>query len=335
MKKRAISEQTIVITGASSGIGLATAYLAAEKGANVVLASRNEKDLREICELIERKGGTASWVKADVTKREDIKKISDHAIKTHQRIDSWVNNAGIGIFGQVLDVPIEDERQLFEVNFWGVVYGSLIAREQMRERGGTIINLGSVASDRTLPLQGTYSASKHAVKAFGDALRMEIEKENLPVTVTTIRPGTINTPFTEHARNWMDEKATLPPPWYDPDVVAHAIVQCAQGSKRNVTVANMAATPISKMEHLMPGTLDRLMEWTAFDMQKRRGESKRDGDALHEPVEKEGRVRGDYNGPVLKRNLSARIRLDPGKMAVATTLGLSALAWLGYSAVRE
>src|SRR5690625_6847072 len=95
MKKRAISEQTIVITGASSGIGLATAYLAAEKGANVVLASRNEKDLREICELIEREGGTASWVKADVNKREDIKKMPDKAINTDQGIDSWVNNVVI------------------------------------------------------------------------------------------------------------------------------------------------------------------------------------------------------------------------------------------------
>jgi len=335
MKKRAIEEQTMVITGASSGIGLATAYLAAEKGARVVLASRNGEDLRKICENIEKRGGAATWIEADVTRREDMEKLSNHAIETFQGYDTWVNNAGIGIFGKVLDVPIEDERQLFETNFWGVIYGSLIALEQMRELGGTIINLGSVVSDRTLPLLGTYSASKHAVKAFGDALRMEIEKENLPVSLTTIRPGVINTPFTRHARNWMDEKATLPPPWYDPDVVARAIVQCAQYPKRNVTVANMAATPMAQMEHLMPGTLDRLMEGTLFEMQKRRGEPKRGEDALHEPVDKEGEIRGDYEGPVLKRNLSASVRLDPKKKAAATALGLSALAWVGYSAFSD
>src|SRR5690625_7269010 len=93
-----------------------------------------------------------------MTRRKDMEKLSNHDIETFQKYDTWVNNAGIGIFGKVLDVPIEDERQLFETNFWGVIYGSLIALEQMRELGGTIINLGSVVSDRTLPLLGTYSA---------------------------------------------------------------------------------------------------------------------------------------------------------------------------------
>src|SRR5690625_1779627 len=131
MKKRAIEEQTMVITGASSGIGLATAYLAAEKGARVVLASRNGEDLRKICENIEKRGGAATWIEADVTRREDMEKLSNHAIETFQGYDTWVNNAGIGIFGKVLDVPIEDERQLFETNFWGVICGSLIDRKSV------------------------------------------------------------------------------------------------------------------------------------------------------------------------------------------------------------
>ncbi|MEX2574638.1 MAG: SDR family oxidoreductase [Balneolaceae bacterium] len=324
--RKKVNEQTIVITGASSGIGLAAATLAAGKGARVVLASRNEKDLREICEKLEKDGGTAAFVKADVSKEDDIRKIAAQAIETFGGFDTWVNNAGVGLFGNLMDIPIEDERRLFDVNFWGVVHGSRIALSHLREKGGTIINIGSILSDRAFPLQGTYSASKHAVKAFSDALRMEIEKENIPVTITTLKPGSVNTPFMEHARNRMNEKVILPPPYYDPDVVARAIVQCSQTSHRDLAVANVAGSVVIQMEHLFPGTLDNIMKRTVFDLQKRKNEPKNKEDGLYKAPSKEGRIRGRYAGPVLKHNLNTSIRLDPKKLWAVTAVGLSAVA---------
>lgn len=329
--KKKIDEQVIVITGASSGIGLATARLAARKGARVVLASRNEEDLQKITDGINNDDGSAIYVTADVSKEEDIQKIAEHAIEKFGGFDTWVNNAAVGLFGKLTDIPIEDERRLFETNFWGVVYGSRAAFDHLREKGGTIINIGSVLSNRALPLQGTYSASKHAVKAFSDAFRMEIEKENIPVTVTALRPGSVNTPFVEHARNWMSEKATLPPPYYDPDVVARAIVQCAQTSHRDITVGNLLGSVIIQLEHLFPRTLDKLMERKAFESQKREDEPKTEEDGLYDAPPKEGRIRGDYDGPVLQHNLYADIRLDPKKMMAVGAVGLSALLFWGLT----
>lgn len=330
-KKKKINEQVIVITGASSGIGLATSKLAARKGARVVLASRNEEDLLEITKEIKNEGGSAIYVTADVSKKEDVQIIAEHAIEKFGGFDTWVNNAAVGLFGNLMDIPIEDERRLFETNFWGVVYGSRTALDHLREKGGSIINIGSVLSNRALPLQGTYSASKHAVKAFSDAFRMEIEKEDLPVTVTALRPGSVDTPFVEHARNWMNAKATLPPPYYDPDVVARAIVQSAQTSHRDVTVGNLLGSVIIQLEHLFPRTLDKIMERKAFESQKREDEPKTEEDGLYEAPPKEGRIRGDYDGLVLQHNLFADIRLDPKKMLAVGAAGASALLLWGFT----
>lgn len=328
--KKKVYEQTMVITGASSGIGLATAKLAAKKGAKVVLASRNEQDLQEICEEIKNDGGTATYATADVSKEEDVQKIAEHAIEKFDGFDTWVNNAAVGLFGNLMKIPIEDERRLFETNFWGVVYGSRVALDHLREKGGTIINIGSIVSNRALPLQGTYSASKHAVKAFSDALRMELDKEDIPVTITALQPGSVDTPFVEHARNWMKEKATLPPPYYDPDVVARAIVQCAQTSHRDVTVGNLLGSVIIQLEHLFPRTLDKLMERKAFKAQKREDKPKVQEDGLYEAPPEEGRIRGEYEGSVLQHNVYANIRLDPKKMMAVGAAGLSALLWWGF-----
>src|SRR6476469_10657338 len=183
-----VSDQVIVLTGASSGIGLATAKLAGERGAKVVLCSRNEDDLRAATEDIRQKGGEAIFVVADVSRYEDLLRLKDEAIKTYGRIDTWINNAGTSLFGYLMDTPIEDERKLFETNFWGTRMGCQIAVDCMKETGGTIINLGSEVSVAAQPLLGIYSATKHAVKAITEALRSELRDRNIPIEVTLIRP---------------------------------------------------------------------------------------------------------------------------------------------------
>src|SRR5205085_8956246 len=163
-----LNEQVVVITGASSGIGLATARMAAKQGARLVLAARTEEALKQLADEITQAGGAAIYVVADVGREEDVRRIAAEAVARFGGFDTWVNDAGVSIYGKITDVPTEDLRRLFETNFWGVVYGSRAAAEHLRTRGGALINVGSALSDRALPLQGMYCASKHAVKGFTD-----------------------------------------------------------------------------------------------------------------------------------------------------------------------
>src|SRR5215212_5949438 len=136
---KSLKDQVIVITGASSGIGLTTAEIAAERGAAVVLAARSEVELSLAVSRIRQKGGRAAAVAADVTHEREVMQIARAAIHEFGGIDTWVNNAGIGMYGRLVDQPIVDKRQLFDINFWGVVHGCKVAVEHMRTNGGTII----------------------------------------------------------------------------------------------------------------------------------------------------------------------------------------------------
>jgi short-subunit dehydrogenase len=281
---RKIGEQVMVITGATSGIGLTTARMAAEQGARLVLAARNGEALDQLASELRRKGARVATVAADVGKPEDVERIGSTAMERFGRIDTWVNNAGISIFGRNEEVALEDMQRLFQTNYWGVVHGSLEAVKHMKTRGGgAIINLGSELSDRSIPLQGLYAASKHAVKAFTDALRMELEKEGAPLSVTLIKPAAIDTMFTVHAKNYMEKEPALPPPVYAPEIVAKAILYAAQHPKRDVFVGG-ASKAISAAGFAMPRALDKIMNASMFKQQQSSVPSSPNRrDALHEP----------------------------------------------------
>ena len=245
-----IQEQVIVITGASSGIGMATALRAGEFGAKVVLAARSENALLSVVDQIKLKGGEAIHVAADVANRDHVERVARAAIDRFGRFDTWVNDAGVAIYGRLDQVTDEDSRRLFDVNFWGVVNGSLVALDHLRARGGALINVGSEVSDAIVPLQGMYSASKHAVKGFTDALRVEIEQiDHAPVSITLIQPTAVNTPYPQHAKNYMDKEPKLPSPQIDPYRVARAILRAAEHHARDVKVGTMAKlnTTVAKL----------------------------------------------------------------------------------------
>ena len=267
MRHKNLGDQVLVITGASSGIGLVTAREAARRGARLVVAARAEEALQRLVEEIRRGGGEAVYVAADVGRQEDVERIRDAALRHFGGFDTWVNNAGVSIYGNMTEVSVEDMRRLFETNFWGVVYGSLTAARHLRGRGGAIINVGSVLSDRAVPVQGIYSASKHAVKGFTDALRMELEAEGAPVSVTLIKPSGIDTPYTRHAKNYMDKEPGIPPPVYAPETVAEAILHCAVTPERDVVVGG-GGKALSVAEQYAPRLTDRMMEAAFFDMQQ-------------------------------------------------------------------
>jgi short-subunit dehydrogenase len=305
-----LREQVMVITGASSGIGLCTAQFAAAGGARVVLAARNREALADIERQITTEGGQAAYVVADVGKREDVQRIADLAAQRFGGFDTWVNNAGVSIYGKLEQVSDDDHRRLFETNFWGTVYGSLIAAKHLRQRGGALINLGSEVSEVAVPIQGMYSASKHAVKGFTDALRLELEADGAPISVTLIRPAAINTPFTQHARNYFDREPKLPPPVYPPKEVARAILHAAVRPKRDIFVGG-ASRMLTAMSHQAP----RLMDWMNEKIMP--GEMFRDEPARHDPdnlhqAGHDGEVRGDHPGYVTRTSLYTRAVDNPG-----------------------
>jgi short-subunit dehydrogenase len=326
VRLRPLKDQVVVITGASSGIGLATARLAAERGAAVVMTARSGEALEEAAHRIRSSGGQVSHVVADVGDAAAVEAVGEHALREFGRVDSWVNNAGATIYGRILDTPQEDARRLFETNFWGVVNGSLTAIELLRSRGGALINVGSMVSDVPLPLIGFYTASKQAVKGFTDVLRMECEKDALPISVSLVKPSATDTPFTEHARNLMEREPAYPPPVYDPEVVARTILHCAEKRVREVFVGGGGGM-FGAMERHAPRLTERYLEATMFEQQKKNERRRPEhGDSLHAPSGNfYGRERGVHDGHVMSSSLYTSAKLHPLTTIVATAAAVVAV----------
>ena len=301
-----VEDQVIVITGASSGIGLTTARMAAERGAKLVLAARSEDALRELADEIREEGGEAAYVVADVRDRDDVREIAAVAEDTYGGFDTWVNVAGAFLYGKLEDTPVEDMRDQFDTNVWGLLYGSLEAADHLKERGGAIINIGSVASDRAIPLQGSYSASKHAVKGFTDALRMELEEEGAPISVTLVKPAAIDTPYPEHAKNHMDEAATLPPPVYAPETAARAILDAAERPQRDVFVGS-GGKSMSMLGYYASSFTDTVMEKLFFRQQRKDQPARPHGENNVEEPTGDLEERGGYEGHVSETSLYTRL----------------------------
>ncbi|WP_078063019.1 SDR family oxidoreductase [Solirubrum puertoriconensis] len=329
-KLKKLKNQVIVITGASSGIGLVTARMAAKKGAKLVLAARSEEALRRLVEEIRQEGGEATYLAIDVSEPTAARTIAEKAQATYGGFDTWINNAGVSIYGKVEEVPLEDMRQLFEVNFWGLVHGSLEAAKHLKQKGGAIINVGSILSDITAILQTIYSASKHAVKGFTDGLRMELEMDGAPISVTLIQPAAIDTPYTVHAKNYMEREAKHAPPAYAPETVAQAILHACVKPERSIVVGGGGRAFIS-MEQWTPRLLDKFME-TSFVKQEKADYAPRPlhQNALDKPM---GALeeRGNYPGHTRETSFYTQAVTSKGpvlKAALAVGAGLALATWI-------
>ncbi|MBC6698701.1 SDR family oxidoreductase [Hymenobacter puniceus] len=330
VKLKKLSQQTIVITGASSGIGLVTARMAAKAGARLILAARSEDALRQLTSEIRQASGQADYVVADVSKPEDVQRLAQEAATRYGGYDTWINNAGVSIYGKLEQVPVEDMRRLFDVNFWGLVNGSLEAAKHLKGKGGAIINVGSILSEVTAILQTIYSASKHAVKGFTDGLRMELEMDEAPISVTLIQPSAIDTPYPIHAKNYMEREAQHAPPAYAPETVARAILHAAAHPERDVVVGGGGRAFIG-MNRWTPALLDQFMEKVFVKQEK--------ADYAPRPVQQNGldrpmgglEERGNYPGSTRETSYytEAVTRSNTGlKAALLVGAGVAAAAWL-------
>ena len=334
-RSKPLSQQAIVITGASSGIGLATARLASERGAKVLLVARNEDDLRKIVQNLRARGGRAEYAVADVADKAALEAAAAKAREAFGGFDAWVNDAGISVLNEVERISLEDHRRVFETNYWGAVHGSLIAVREFKAHGGTLVNIGSVLSDRSMMLQGPYSATKFALKAFTDALRMELERGGAPINVTLVKPAAIDTPFQEHARNQLDAPGIkVPPPAYDPRLVARAILFACENRRREIVVG-FGGYMISLMGRLFPRLTDLAMEATGYAAQTTdRAPRPERSDSLYQT--KEGGTERSLTrpvAPVRKPGLLLEAQMHPVATAAALA-GLGALA-VGAMAARR
>ncbi len=325
-----LSEQTIVITGASSGIGLATARRAARAGARVVLVARNEDALVEAVTSIRASGGRATHLAIDVTEADAPERIAQKAREVFGGYDTWVNDAAVALYADLLDTGIDEQRRVFDVGYFAVVAASLHAARELTARGGgAIINLGSILSDRSVPIQGAYSAMKHAVQGFTESLRMELEAAGRPVSVTLVKPAGIDTPYPEHARNRMDKPARIPPVVYDPELVAKAICFAAEHPRRDLTVGG-GGLLLTKMSNLMPRSADRVMEAIFGETAQSIGQPAEPAarDNLFE-ARADGRERSNKDIYVRKQSLALEMQMRPWTtIAILGGIGAAAGALL-------
>jgi short-subunit dehydrogenase len=234
-----------------------------------------------------------------------------------------VNNAAVSMYGRSTDLRIEDMRRQMDVNYWGQVYGSRIAVAHLRDRGGALINIGSALSDRAIPLQGGYCAAKHAIKAFTDALRMELEEEGVPISVTLVKPASIDTPFFEKARTYLDVEPQPVPPVYHPEVVSAMILSAAQRPLREA-IAGGSGAKLSAVR-FTPRLADLYMERYTFAAQGTDTPVAPDRrDNLYEPLPHDGGERGrNWHGHTRRSSLYTSAVLHP--TLAATILGVLAV----------
>ncbi|MDQ3184420.1 MAG: SDR family NAD(P)-dependent oxidoreductase [Actinomycetota bacterium] len=259
--ERALRGKVAVVTGASSGIGEATASELASRGASVVLASRAMDKLEALQREISSSGGLALAVETDVSDRGSVEAMVGRAIGEFGSLDILVNNAGLGLSGRIAEVRAEDVRHVFEVNAIGPLNCIQAALPHMGE-GGRIINVSSVVGRRAIPKVGAYCASKSALGALSDALRVEVADKG--VTVTSVYPGTTRTSFRENSRRTRDEKRGWRPKGVTPDKVAQKIADAAERGPRDVYVTLPDRLFVAGVT-LFPGLADRVLRVWAKD----------------------------------------------------------------------
>ena len=264
-----MESQTIVVTGASAGIGRATARLFGERGASVGLIARGQAGLDGAAQEVEQAGGKALAVSADVANYEQIAEAARQIEERLGPIDIWVNVAFTSVFAPFAEITANEFRRVTEVSYLGFVYGTMAALSRMRPRGqGTIVQVGSALGERSIPLQSAYCGAKHAINGFTSSLRCELLHERSGVHVTVAQMPAVNTPQFSWVRSRLPNQPQPVPPIYQPEVAARAVVFAADHPRRKQywVGASTAATILAN--RLAPALLDRYLARTGYSSQQ-------------------------------------------------------------------
>jgi NAD(P)-dependent dehydrogenase (short-subunit alcohol dehydrogenase family) len=299
-----VEEQVVVVFGASSGIGRQTALRFAERGAKVVASARSETGLSSLMSEIRQGGGEAIAVVADAADFDQVKVVADRAVDKYGRLDTWAHLAAVSLYAPLEQTTPEEWRRIIEVNLNGQAYGAMAALPHLKREGrGALIHVSSIEALRALPLTSAYAAAKHGIKALTDALRVELQHEGAPVSVTNIMPGSINTPLFNKARTRLGYKPMGLPPIYTPTIVTKAILYAAENPVRDM-ICGGAGWMIKVTEQMSPRLMDTLLEKFGFEWQRSDELKSEDApDNLFHPIEGYDRVEGDFGYQTMPKSI--------------------------------
>jgi len=315
--------RVVVITGASSGIGRAAALAFAQRGENLVLASRRGGELEALVADCEVLGARAIAVPTDVADNRQVKKLAAEAVGRFGHIDVWVNNASVSAYGRFLDVPLAATRRVLDVNLMGHVHGARAALKVFSAQGtGTLVNVSSIIGEVSVPYMTAYSIAKAGTNALTESLRQELAMAGTrSIRVTSVMPATIDTPFYRNVANYSGRRMLPPPPVYPPEIVAAAIVRASRHPKREV-FAGPAGGALVVLHRLLPGPVETgmaaLMEATR--RAGRHGEAPTSGGIVDPTKQDPATISGGWNG----RSRYTRRRLVVWSLAAAALGTLAA-----------
>lgn len=318
MRLKSLKEQVVVLLGASSGIGRVTAKQFAAAGSRVVVAARSEEGLQSLVEEITSAGGKAAFQVVDTTDLAKVQALAQYAVDAYGTIDTWVQLAGVGVHAEWEQTTTEEFRQTLDINVIGMFHGLRAAVPVLRKQGGAFIGLGSVESDVSFPMQAAYAASKHAVLGLLDGVRVEVLHNKEPVSITTVKPAAIDTPFFERAKSKTGVEFAAPPPVYRPEDVAKTILYAAEHPSRDLYVGG-GGRFFAAMNAIAPNVVDKIVAATQWNVQK--SDEPKSADA---PNGLEGAVPAydrDYGKAHGRPSVYTWIRTNP-----KTTLALAAAA---------
>lgn len=294
MAKKPLSEQVVVVTGASSGLGRAVARLAAERGARVVSAGRNADGLRE---------GVA--VEFDAASEDDCRRLVEQVVERFGRIDSFVRSHMVSVFGEVEQLRGDELRRVLEVNFLGSVYCFQAALPHLRASGGTFVDVNSALAYRGIPLQAPYCASKAALRTFLESARVELAD----VDICVLLPGAINTPHFDRVRQKLGLQPQPVPPIYQPEAFAPYVLRCCERPRRELPLG-WGAQKALWAQKLSPAVVDWWLRRTGWKSQTTGEPKPTDApDNLFETLPGDPGARGRFSAKARERTIRTVLRL--------------------------
>jgi len=333
---RRVSEQVVVVTGASSGVGRAIARAFGRAGAKVALLARNVDALQNAAEEIRQAGGEAMVLPLDVSEDKEVFAAADKVVETWGRIDTWVNNAMVSVFSPVEKMTPEEYRRVTDVTYLGAVYGTLAALRHMKPRDeGTILQIGSALAYRSIPLQSAYCASKAAMRGFTDSVRTELFHDKSRVKICMLQLPAVNTPQFDVVRTRLPHRAQPVPPIFQPEVIAQAALYAAEHPKRELWIA-LSAWKAILGQKIIPGLLDRYLARVGYSGQQTDqpvSQARRVRDNLYSPLPGDMGAHGAFDTRAKSVSMELWLRMNRGW--VAATAGVALAAGLGVRAWRN
>ena len=329
-KKKPLSHQIVVVGGGSYGLGRAIARALADRGARVVVGARTREALDHAVAEVEAAGSEGLGVPVDVSRRDQVQKLVDEAVARFGRIDTYIANAMVTVYAEAHRLEDDELRRVFDVNFFGGVYGYWAALPHLRESQGTFIQVASALSYRGIPLQAAYCSTKAALRTFFESARVEQLKERSGVDICVVLPGAINTPQFDRARQKMGLQPMPVPPIYQPEPFAAAVVQCCERPTRELPVG-WGAQKLCWGQKLSPRAGDLMLLRMGWKNQHTEELKPQDSpDNLFEPLPGDPGAHGRFDDKARESTVWTWLRLHRGLLGAG-----AGLATMGLLAARS